>query len=293
MSLAITVARQLHRLFPFSQLRTAKWILNNNRDKELNPVKLFGYDVRLRARTTVHVLLSIEGEKWIDDRYLLQRYLREDMVVMDVGANIGYLTLFFCKKVGPRGAVFAFEPEPDNYRELALTVERNQIEWCTTVNCACGQSDREVSMALGLNGYIQPDNAGPVHCHMVSLDSFVRQHEISRIDLVKIDVEGFEADVLGGMSEILRRQRPMLYVEVHPPGFCGNGDPPKVCSILRNHYEKILAFRIWGDVRQNLPAWPKVRASFGAQHIVRRHCEATMDEVMETKQHRYQLLALP
>src|ERR1700739_2534833 len=151
MSLAVTVARHFHRVFPFSQLRTAKWILKKNQDKELSPIKLFGYEVPLQARTTVHVLLSIEGERWVDDRFLLERYLRKGMVVMDVGANIGYLTLFFCRSVGPQGSVFAFEPEPDNFRELARTVERNHIDWCTPINCACGASDKEACVAFGLN----------------------------------------------------------------------------------------------------------------------------------------------
>lgn len=293
MSLGVTVARQFHRVFPFSQLRTAKWILKRNRNKELSSIKLFGYEVPLRARTTVHILLSIQGERWVEDRFLLQPYLRKGMVVMDVGANIGYLTLFFCRSVGPQGSVFAFEPEPDNFGDLARTIERNQIKWCTPVNSACGASDKEAVIASGLNGYVQPDNAGPPNCHMVSLDSFAAQRGIAKVDFVKIDVEGFEADVLLGMSEILRRDRPVLYVEVHPQGFCGNGDPQKVCSLLKNYYNQIFAFRIWGDVRQRLPAWARLRASFGSDHVVRRECETTLEEVMETTQHRYQLLAIP
>ena len=86
MTLPLAVARQFHRVFPFSQLRTANWILKNNRNKELRPVRLFGYEVPLRARTSVHVLLAIEGEKWVEDKLLLSPYVREGMVVVDVGA---------------------------------------------------------------------------------------------------------------------------------------------------------------------------------------------------------------
>jgi len=287
------LARQFHRIFPFAQLRTAKWILKRKQNENLDSIELFGYEVPLPARTTVHVLLSIEGEKWIEDRCWLQAHLREGMVIMDVGANIGYLTLFFCKAVGPTGAVFAFEPEPDNFEELAGTVEHNHIEWCRTVNCACGRSDEEAFLVAGLNGHIQRDGIALPNCHMVSLDSFVKQHRISKVDLVKIDVEGFEANVLEGMSDILKYHRPILYVEVHPPGFCGNGDPQKVCSLLKKHYENIQAFRIWGDVKQRLPVLGRIRAGFRTEAIVRRNCETTLDEVMESTQHRYQLLALP
>lgn len=293
MNLAVVVARQFHRVFPFSQLRTAKWILKHNCNKELHPIELFGYEMPVRARTAVHVLLSIQGEKWVEDRLLLQPYMREGMVVADVGANIGYLTLFFCRAVGPRGHVFAFEPEPENFRELARTVKHNGIERCTPLNCACGTSDQPAYLAVGLNGYIQPDCTDSVNCKMVSLDSFVNDHKVSNLDLVKIDVEGFEAQVLGGMSDILARQRPIVYVEVHPPGFCGSGDPRKVCSILKTYYKEIRAFRIRSEVRQCLPVWEKVKSSFGIDRVLLRKSETTLEEVMETKQHRFQVLALP
>jgi len=255
--------------------------------------KLFGYEVPLQARTTVHVLLLIEGERFVEDRIFLQPYVHEGMTVIDVGANIGYLTLLFCRSVGPRGAVFAFEPEPSNFEELARSIVHNQIKWCTPVNFACGASEKEVGLSFGLNGHVQPDGAGPPNCHMVSLDSFVAQRAIPKIDFVKIDVEGFEADVLLGMSKTIQRDRPVVYLEVHPPGFCGNGNPQKVCSLLKSYYNSIFAFRIWGDVRQHLPVWTKIRASLCADHIVRRECETTLEEVMENRHYRYQLLALP
>ena len=293
MNVEVTVARQFHRVFPFSQLRTAKWILKRNKDKELDPVKLFGYEMPLKARTTVHVLLSLEGEKWIEDQFLLQPYLREGMVVMDVGANIGYLTLFFCKSVGTAGAVYAFEPEPDNFGELARTLERNQINWCTPVNSACGSCDREARLAMGLNGYVQLDGTGSPNCHMLSLDTFVEQRRIAKVDFVKIDVEGFEADVLTGMAEIIKRDRPVLCVEVHPRGFCGSGNPQEVCSLLKSYYQNLLAFRVWGEVRQRLPIWSRVRTSFGVVPGMQAACKATLEEVMEATTQRYQVLALP
>jgi precorrin-6B methylase 2 len=63
--------------------------------------------------------------------FVLGPYLREGMTAIDVGANIGYLTLFFCNRVGAQGQVFAFEPEPENFRELVRSIEHNHIKWCT------------------------------------------------------------------------------------------------------------------------------------------------------------------
>jgi FkbM family methyltransferase len=215
------------------------------------------------------------------------------MTVMDVGANIGYLTLFFCRAVGAQGAVFAFEPEPDNFSDLARAVENNQISCCKTINYACGAYDKEASLASGLNGYIQMEGLGARKCQMVALDSFVIQQNIARVDVVKIDVEGFESDVLRGMEQIIQRDHPVVYVEVHPPGFCGNGDPRRVCSFLKEHYKNLVAFRIWSDVKQKLPFWQRVRASYRSDYPVQHFCETTLDEVMNTKENRYQVLALP
>jgi FkbM family methyltransferase len=293
MSLILKAAHQFHRFFPFAQLRTANWILKRNPNGTLMPAKLFGYEVSLQARTSVHVLLSIEGEGFVQDSIFLGPHLREGMTAIDVGANIGYLTLFFCHRVGAQGQVFAFEPEPDNFRELVRSIEHNHIKWCTPLNLAVGASDGPASLTFGLNGYIRPDRAGEPNCCMVSLDSFAAQRAIPRIDFVKIDVEGFEADVLLGMSKILERHRPIIYVEVHPAGFCGSGDPRKVCSLLRRHYDNITSYRVWADVRQHLQLWDKIRGSFGADDMVRNKCRTTLKEVMESQQHRYQLVALP
>src|SRR5450755_1241096 len=269
MSLILKAARQFHRFFPFAQLRTANWILKRNPNGALIPAELFGYEVPLHARTNVHVLLSIEGEQFLQDSIFLDPHLGEGMTVIDVGANIGYLTLFLCNRVGARGQVFAFEPEPENFRELVRSIEHNHIEWCTPLNLAVGASDGPASLIAGLNGYIRPDRASEPNCRLVSLDSFAAQRAISRIDLVKIDVEGFEAEVLLGMSKIIERHKPAIYLEVHPAGFCGSGNPQKVCSLLKRHYTNISAYRIWADVRQHLQLWHKIRGSYGADDIIR------------------------
>ena len=62
MSLILKAAHQFHRFFPFAQLLTANWILKRNPTGALMPATPFGHEVQ--ARTSVHVLLSIEGENW-------------------------------------------------------------------------------------------------------------------------------------------------------------------------------------------------------------------------------------
>jgi FkbM family methyltransferase len=116
-------------------------------------------------------------------------HLREYMTAIDAGANIGKLTLFFCNRVGAQGQVFAFELEPDNFRELVRSIEHNHIKWFTPLNLAVGASDAPASLTFGLNGYIRPDRAGEPNGCMVSLDSFAAQRAMPSLASWLRDVE--------------------------------------------------------------------------------------------------------
>ena len=113
-----------------------------------------------------------------------------------------------CKVVGPRGVVFCVRTGPRELPASCANRGTHHIEWCTTVNSACGTSDGPAYLATGLNGYIQARSDSVANCRMTSLDSFTDERKLSKVDLVKIDVEGFEMDVLSGMSAMVKRDRP-------------------------------------------------------------------------------------
>ena len=85
---------------------------------------------------------------------LYARCIRAGDTIVDVGANIGYFTLLFARSAGPAGRVFAFEPEPDNFRLLETNVERNGYRNVTAVRQAV--SGAPGSAPLGL----APENLG-------------------------------------------------------------------------------------------------------------------------------------
>ncbi len=209
------------------------------------------------------------------------------MTAFDIGANIGYLTLLLCRKVGPTGHVFAFEPEPNNFGELVRKVEKNQISFCVPLQLAVGDDDCRVAFASGLNRYVQTEAAVESNCRMVSLDSFVKERVIPEVDLVKIDVEGYELDVLLGKSKVIDHDRPILYVEVHPLGFCGRGNPEEVCSFLRRYYHRIIVYRTWGEIRGQLPDLKKLWNTFVSANHIRKRCETTFDQVRAYPTGRY------
>lgn len=152
--------------------------------------------------------------------------LRRGDVALDVGANVGLLTLLMAHRVGPSGQVHAFEPHPDN----AARLERDlQIERLTkrvsVVRAAVNDgSVKEISLFAG-RGHATSEwnimghdvNGVPTEAVLkvptVSLDEHFAPG--SRIDLVKIDVEGAESLVLAGMQRVLDECAPVLMIECH------------------------------------------------------------------------------
>jgi FkbM family methyltransferase len=138
---------------------------------------------------------------------------------VDVGAHVGNHTLYFAHLLGLR--TIAFEPNPVSYGHLVDNVHSNGLaDICRTRNAAVGAmagqvrtlpaSDSNSGMAT-----VEPDPHGAVA--MVTLDDELLGEP--RIDVVKIDVEGWELDVLRGAERVLRDRRPLLYIEIMEPKF--------------------------------------------------------------------------
>lgn len=153
--------------------------------------------------------------------------------VLDVGGHIGYTTLFLAGLVGPEGRVVVFEPGPDNLKYLKHNTrpKPNVTVIEAAVTARRGRQTLFVEDLTGQNNSLIPDfpelrenarvanvapRVEPVEVETVSLDDFCRQHELCP-HFVKVDVEGFELDVMRGAAELLNRCRPLLLVEILPP----------------------------------------------------------------------------
>ncbi|UCE41933.1 MAG: FkbM family methyltransferase [Candidatus Aminicenantes bacterium] len=150
----------------------------------------------------------------------LSSLLPQDGVVLDIGANIGTITLPLAARC-PSGIVYAFEPVTSTRRFL----ERNTSSM---------ENIKVQSLGLGdANGpkkiHIHPRNPGGAHTggdaeeeeisetiEIMTLDTWVSVNKIERIDMIKLDIEGDELAFLAGASETLRRFRPVLALECNP-----------------------------------------------------------------------------
>jgi FkbM family methyltransferase len=174
------------------------------------------------------LLLMMQGAKY---EPLMTRLFGETieagMVVCDIGAHIGYFSLFAAARVGPRGKVFSFEPDPRSFRYLTKNILLNNL---------CGVVE---PVQKAVSDTSSPQRSLYLHPHDTSLSSFFHQKASSvrttvesvslddffllsgfrhgKVDVVKIDVEGGEMLVLDGMKRTLDRStRLTMFVECNP-----------------------------------------------------------------------------
>ncbi len=140
-----------------------------------------------------------------------RRILRQGMTVVDVGANIGYFTLLAASLVGRKGRVIAIEPHPTNFSILSEVVRTNGLGQVQPLAFGLGdvKSRAEISMAdqaLFPNrtaSMVPPKSDTSFSVEVRTLDDCVSEWGIETIDLLKIDVDGFESKIIAGAKRSL------------------------------------------------------------------------------------------
>jgi FkbM family methyltransferase len=165
---------------------------------------------------------------------LLKKHVRDDSVVLDIGAHIGLFSVIAAKWSGTAARIYAFEPAPSSYRVLERTIQMNRLAGkVVPVQAAVGSesgtidffvSDQEADNSNSLVPYKSDRPLRPVSVPLESIDHFVAERQLTKVDFIKIDVEGAEYDTLRGGLEVLRRFRPVVILAIHPEPILNRGD---------------------------------------------------------------------
>ncbi|HZD12783.1 MAG TPA: FkbM family methyltransferase, partial [Candidatus Binatus sp.] len=156
---------------------------------------------------------------------LLNRLIDEGDVFFDLGANLGFYSFYVGPLCGRSGSVHAFEPNPRLIPLLYRSIELNRAQSNIHLNAVAvgGQSgmhlplydpDDIVCSSLFAHGWLNRDST--VLVPVITIDDYIREREIKRIDVMKIDIEGAELEAFQGMEETFR---------VCPPGVI-------ICEVL-------------------------------------------------------------
>ena len=172
---------------------------------------------------------------------LMRRFLGARDVIVDVGANVGYLTRFFAQAVGPLGKVYAFEPNPLIFPLL----RRNVAKFRQVAVFDVGLSTNETEMPLFVPGsnyavasFVREypathvfGKSGQLHsvaAKLVRGDEFMAKIDIGEIDILKVDVEGWELNVLAGLEEtIMSSKKIIIFCEYNPSAQECAGQTPR------------------------------------------------------------------
>ncbi len=164
----------------------------------------------------------------------IKENLKKGDVFFDIGANIGLMSIFASNCVGSTGKIISFEANPDTVPILKNNIQLNHISNITIVDKAVGNENGRIRIynnwAVNRGGatLIKPQQeTDSFEIDLIKIDS-VKEYSELPVAMMKVDVEGFEMDVLKGMEAILKK-----------------ADPPKLiieCSADRNNnYESVVA----------------------------------------------------
>jgi len=165
---------------------------------------------------------KLSADYWADpsqeraEERLLQSYLRPGDVVVDVGANIGTESLAASALVGESGKVFAIEPQPRIYDFLKQNIALNGFVNIVPLNFAVSEVEGVLTIADGLldtSNMVVASGRGQ-HVPAKPLDTVLEPFALVCIDLLKIDVEGYEYDVLRSAPYALQRTRCVYFEHI-------------------------------------------------------------------------------
>lgn len=150
---------------------------------------------------------------------LVKRIIKNDWVILDIGANIGYYTTLFSDLVGDHGKVYAFEPTLHYLEALRANVAVNNSSNVEIINTGLSDMESKSKIKIG-------DSSATMHwiseakerdteiIELQTLDSFIEKRSISRLDFIKIDIDGHEPRVFKGASKTLEKFRPVILFEI-------------------------------------------------------------------------------
>jgi FkbM family methyltransferase len=191
------------------------------------------------GRGMPYLLLETLGSKTSKDRRFFESMDFKGKTIYDVGAYIGLLTMFFANKVGTKGKVVAFEPNPENFSKLLINIAAYSN--VTPFNLGLGNKREKLTLVASAyshaTGTVEPSVQREIirrpyeewRVRVVPLDTLNR---LPPPHFVKIDVEGFEYDVLKGMKNTISSYKPMMCIEI-------NGVTP---AIKKGNVVRILSF---------------------------------------------------
>lgn len=172
--------------------------------------------------------------------------LSEGMICIDIGSNIGYYALLESTKIGKNGTVWAIEPSPENFSTLVYNTKLQDNQNIHAFNFAIGDKNSEIEFLISKkSNWSKVKNKNDlvesgdkiIKVPVKTLNSFVKDNELEKIDLIRMDVEGYENNIIDGATEILLKFKPKIMIEVHKMIMGKKGTREILEKLSKTNYE--------------------------------------------------------
>ena len=227
-------------------------------DLEGHAVRVDGFDMFLNPRDRTSAMRYLTNNYEPFETEIVRRIPLAGATALDIGANIGYYSLLTSAAVGPKGRVYAFEPESRNFglleKNLALNHATNVTAFRLAVSDAPGTGTLVLSptnmgdhrLAFGASAGA-PRAADSQVVEVDSLDRRLERERVTEVDFIKLDVQGHEHRVLVGARRLLTRQahRLVILMELEPEALRAAGtNPEALLTYLRGFDFQVLALDV-------------------------------------------------
>jgi len=239
----MTLSRVTSRLRARSRIAAAQLYLSMRRQLHRGPFFVDHGFIKLPFSgdgDRQELYYHIDGKEWWEkEKRLMSPYVGIGDVAVDVGANLGFMSGILSSMTGASGQVHSFEPSPQTYAKLQDVIRANHYSNVTAYNLGCGTSEETLTLycpessgnaSLHPTTGIQEANPKQYTVRIAKMDDFLGP-KLDRLDFLKIDTEGYEPEVLGGAIELLKRFKPVIYIEL---GSLYAESSEKAASLLRN-----------------------------------------------------------
>jgi FkbM family methyltransferase len=199
-----------------------KWATNSeNNNKEIKTFNVEGMELMFEDISGSQTLRWVVSEALIEDEYGLKEIeFKKGDVVLDIGANIGCVSIYLAKK-NPDITIYAYEAHPVNYDSLIHNLNLNNVTNVVAINKAVYSKTGET-----LKISLDENNTGATSCFVdsgneavsvltISMDDIIKEHGITELKLLKIDCEGAEFDIFNYSESLKVIEIENLGMEVH------------------------------------------------------------------------------
>jgi len=183
-------------------------------DREVT-IEIDGIWYRLDLSKLVHAQIYYYGywEKYTS--LILEKYIKPDMTVLDIGASTGVHTLRMAK-LANHGLVYAFEPSDWMYERLLRNINLNNFRNIITEKIALGDETKTAPYLSEQHDRVdkKPNPRETIQIQYMKLDDYFAEGRIKALDFIKMDVDGFECRILEGGIETIKKYKPLMIIEI-------------------------------------------------------------------------------